>query len=598
MPARNSHACLSSCLLSTSWTPSPPCASATGSSPTASCATPRPPSPRACVASAAPPSGRSPRSRTCVAVVGGLTAGVELVPLNPKLGTSELAHIIGDSQPEVVLGAPEGALDAADAPPPIAAVDIDAKGGPRCPPTKALDDDAPALVLYTSGTTGAPKGALMPRRAIAANLDALADAWEWTGEDTLVHALPLFHVHGLVLGLFGAAAPRRRPALARALRRREGSPRRSRRRRRCSSRVPTMYHRLAEAAERDPAVAAALRAARLLVSGSAPLPAPRARADRAATGQRVVERYGLTETLINMRRAAPTASAAPGYVGPAAPGRRAAARRRRARRRSPPATATTIGEVAVRGPNVFAGYLNRPDATAAAMRRRLVLHRRPGDASPPTATSASSAAARPTSSRPAASRSAPARSRRRCSSTRGCARPRSSAAPDDDLGERIVAFVVAERRRRRADPERPRRPRRRSCSRRTSARARSASSTSCRATRWARSSSSASEPRDRGRGAARRRAPREGRHGPADRAPGAPRRAVAGDPRGAARGVRVGRRRLPRRHRHGRDLLGRLRPRAGSATPSTPSARTRRSRRRPSRRSTRCTPAGCRSSRR
>ena len=139
---------------------------------------------------------------TCVAVVGGLTAGVELVPLNPKLGTSELAHIIGDSQPEVVLGAPEGALDAADEPPPIAAVDIDAKGG-ALPSDEALDDDATALVIYTSGTTGRPKGALMPRRAISSNLDALADAWEWTGEDRLVHALPLFHVHGLVLGTLG-----------------------------------------------------------------------------------------------------------------------------------------------------------------------------------------------------------------------------------------------------------------------------------------------------------------------------------------------------------------------------------------------------------
>ena len=75
---------------------------------------------------------------TCVAVVGGLTAGVELVPLNPKLGTSELAHIIGDSQPEVVLGAPVGALDAADAPPPIAAVAASKRTRwRRCPPSRS-----------------------------------------------------------------------------------------------------------------------------------------------------------------------------------------------------------------------------------------------------------------------------------------------------------------------------------------------------------------------------------------------------------------------------------------------------------------------------
>src|SRR6185436_13420194 len=79
-------------------------------------------------------------------------------------------------------------------------VDLRARGGepPPEPP-----DDAPAIVVYTSGTTGPPKGAVLPRRAIASNLDALAEAWEWTGDDVVAHALPLFHVHGLVLGILG-----------------------------------------------------------------------------------------------------------------------------------------------------------------------------------------------------------------------------------------------------------------------------------------------------------------------------------------------------------------------------------------------------------
>src|SRR6185369_687832 len=63
--------------------------------------------------------------------------------------------------------------------------------------------DAPALVLYTSGTTGAPKGVVISRAAIAADLDALAEAWQWTPADSLVHGLPLYHVHGLVLGALG-----------------------------------------------------------------------------------------------------------------------------------------------------------------------------------------------------------------------------------------------------------------------------------------------------------------------------------------------------------------------------------------------------------
>ena len=69
--------------------------------------------------------------------------------------------------------------------------------------------DATALIMYTSGTTGPPKGVVLSRRAIAADLDALAEAWQWTPDDTLVHGLPLFHVHGLVLGLLGVAAHRK-----------------------------------------------------------------------------------------------------------------------------------------------------------------------------------------------------------------------------------------------------------------------------------------------------------------------------------------------------------------------------------------------------
>ena len=65
------------------------------------------------------------------------------------------------------------------------------------------DPESPALVIYTSGTTGPPKGVLLPRRAVASNLDALAQAWQWTGDDVLTHGLPLFHVHGLVLGVLG-----------------------------------------------------------------------------------------------------------------------------------------------------------------------------------------------------------------------------------------------------------------------------------------------------------------------------------------------------------------------------------------------------------
>src|SRR5439155_22106700 len=128
-----------------------------------------------------------PALETIVAVVGALAAGVEVVPLNPKLGSSELDHILTDSAPELTLRPAD--------------VDLDARGGEL--PAGDPDPESIALVVYTSGTTGKPEGALLPHRAIASNLHAPADAWAWTGADRVVHGLPLFHVHGLVIGLLG-----------------------------------------------------------------------------------------------------------------------------------------------------------------------------------------------------------------------------------------------------------------------------------------------------------------------------------------------------------------------------------------------------------
>ena len=299
----------------------------------------------------------------CVASVAALCAGVPLVPVNPKLGRSELEHVLTDSRPDVIVGAPADALPALEHAPRRLAVDLDARGG-ELPATEAGDED-PALVIYTSGTTGRPKGAVLPRRAVASNLDALADAWAWTGDDVLAHGLPLFHVHGLVLGLFG---PLRRGGELRHLGRFEPAAAAGALRDGATMLfgVPTMYHRLGRAAAEDPAIADGLRAARLLVSGSAPLPAPEFTRIEELSGQQIVERYGLTETLMNtaVRVDAPRR---PGYVGVPVAGVDV----RLAADEGGDVEASddeTIGEVAVRGPNLFTGYLNRPDATAEAMR--------------------------------------------------------------------------------------------------------------------------------------------------------------------------------------------------------------------------------------
>ncbi|GAA4589029.1 fatty acid CoA ligase FadD36 [Actinoplanes octamycinicus] len=212
----------------------------------------------------------TPDLSTVVAVTAALLAGVPIVPIPPDAGDLERAHILNDSGAELI------------------------EAGPRrsgsVPPEP--DPGLPGLVLYTSGTTGAPKGVVISRAALAADLDALAAAWQWTADDTLVHGLPLYHVHGLVLGVLG-------PLRIGSRLRHTTKPTPSAYAEAPGSMyfgVPTVWSRVAA----DPAAARALRRARLLVSGSAPLPVPVFDALAELTGQAPVERYGMTETLITV----------------------------------------------------------------------------------------------------------------------------------------------------------------------------------------------------------------------------------------------------------------------------------------------------------
>jgi malonyl-CoA/methylmalonyl-CoA synthetase len=297
---------------------------------------------------------------TAVAVAGALLAGVAAVPLNPKAGDRELHHIVTDAAPGNLLCAPGAELPAGLAFVPRVEVDVAASSRARLPDEP--DPEVPALVVYTSGTTGPPKGVLLPRRAIASNLDALAQVWEWVAGDVLVHGLPLFHVHGLVLGILGPMrlggrvvhvgrfAPE---AIAAELS--TGAT--------MVFGVPTMYRRLADAMEQDSGVAAGLARARLLVSGSAALPAREHERVQRLCGQRIVERYGMSETLMNCSVRA-SGDRRPGFVGLPLPG----VEIRLLDEDGVVEEAERIGEVHIRGPNLFLGYLNRPDATAEAMR--------------------------------------------------------------------------------------------------------------------------------------------------------------------------------------------------------------------------------------
>ncbi|MFJ7210366.1 acyl-CoA synthetase [Amycolatopsis sp. NPDC098790] len=300
----------------------------------------------------------TPTVHTSVAVVAALLAGVPAVPLNPKIGERELAHILADSEPQLVLAEPGVELPAGLAGLPRRDIPLT---GEQTPLADEPDPEAPALIVYTSGTTGPPKGVVLPRRSIATTLDALEDAWGWSADDVLVHALPLFHVHGLILGILG---PLRRGGSVRHLGRfsTEGVARELANGATMLFGVPTMYHRIAGEVGTDTALAEALRGARLLVSGSAALPVHDHQRITAATGQQVVERYGMTETLMNTSVRA-DGERKPGTVGVPL---RGVELRLVGEAGEVIEDVETVGEIQVRGPNLFTEYLNRPDATEAA----------------------------------------------------------------------------------------------------------------------------------------------------------------------------------------------------------------------------------------
>jgi fatty acid CoA ligase FadD36 len=273
---------------------------------------------------------------TVVAVVGCLLAGVPVVPVPPDAGPRERAHLVADSGAVLWVGeSPE------DVSLPAVPVDVSA----RSATTWTEPDDGTALIMYTSGTTGAPKGAVISRRAVAACLDGLRAAWDWTADDVLVHGLPLFHVHGLVLGVLGAL--------------RAGSPLRHTGHPTPAAYaaaggtllfgVPTVWGRVAA----EPDCARALRSARLLVSGSAGLPAPVFAALEELAGQAPVERYGMTETLITVA-ARVDAPRRPGWVGVPIGG----VETRVVDDADAAVPPGTIGHLQVRGTTLFDGYLH------------------------------------------------------------------------------------------------------------------------------------------------------------------------------------------------------------------------------------------------
>jgi malonyl-CoA/methylmalonyl-CoA synthetase len=292
-----------------------------------------------------------PSVELVVAYVGALRLGLAVVPANTAYTGPELAHVVADAAPALAVVDEPGRMAGLSESLLVAGTDLTGLPAPAGDPL--LDAAAPddvALVVYTSGTTGAPKGAPLTHANLLASAHAVRIAWRWTADDRLALCLPLFHVHGLGVGLHGTlvtgaaaiVAARFDPALVAGLVADRGAT--------MFFGVPTMYHRLAGSP-----YLAGLRPLRLAVSGSAPLPAQLHRAVAEGSGQRVLERYGMSETIMLVSNPY-DGERRPGTVGFPLPGVSV---------RLAPRDGG-VSEIEVTGPNVISGYLNRPDANAEA----------------------------------------------------------------------------------------------------------------------------------------------------------------------------------------------------------------------------------------
>jgi malonyl-CoA/methylmalonyl-CoA synthetase len=298
-----------------------------------------------------------------------LRVGAVYLPLNTGYTPSELAYFVGDAEARLFVCATKSLEKIAAALPSLTflTLDDDGEGGSLIREAATMPSDFPdadvtmsdlASILYTSGTTGRSKGAMLTHGNLVSNAETLKDLWRFTADDVLLHALPIFHIHGLFVAsnitLISGASMILLPkfdldAIFRSM------PSAT-----VMMGVPTFYTRLLG----DPRLNAGItRNIRLFISGSAPLLADTHREWQAATGHAILERYGMTET--NMNTSNPYDGArVPGSVGLPLPG----VELRIASKDGAVLPQGEIGLIEVRGPNIFKGYWRMPDKTAAEFR--------------------------------------------------------------------------------------------------------------------------------------------------------------------------------------------------------------------------------------
>jgi malonyl-CoA/methylmalonyl-CoA synthetase len=297
-----------------------------------------------------------------------LRIGAVYVPLNPSYSLDETDHYIADAGPKLVVCQPERIAEISTLCHgrriTTLTLGIDGTGSladksrsmPAIFTNVTSEDNELAAILYSSGTTGRPKGAMLTHGNLISNAEALIQTWDFSEKDILLHALPIFHAHGLFVALHcalisGASllflprfdATQVIAALARAT---------------VFMGVPTYYSRLLALPEFDGRCCQGMR---LFISGSAPLLSDTFEQFRQRTGRSIVERYGLTETLINTSNPL-QGIRLPGSVGPPLPG----VQLRTADSEGRQLVMGSVGEVQVRGANVFPGYWRNPEMSAAS----------------------------------------------------------------------------------------------------------------------------------------------------------------------------------------------------------------------------------------
>lgn len=297
--------------------------------------------------------------------VACLRMGSVFVPINVTNTRNEVEYFLRDSQPRLVVRPPdrpslEPLADRAGIQQ-VETLGADGEGSlpelvRQCEPYIDLrpgGGDSTAAIVYTSGTTGRSKGAMLTRGNLASNAAALAGAWRFTASDVLLHALPLFHVHGLFAAINTVLASASSLVLMPKFD--VGTVLGCLPQATVYMGVPTHYTRLLREEVLDRDVTAGMR---LFVSGSAPLSAQTHREFLQRTGHVILERYGMTETLMNTSN--PYDARVPGSVGRALPG---ISLRVAGAGTDPAEPAEAIGTLEVTGPNVFAGYWRDADKT-------------------------------------------------------------------------------------------------------------------------------------------------------------------------------------------------------------------------------------------